>query len=159
MRGRRAAAWAVLVATLLFGLITLVALEAGDMAVLRTQQADGSERRTRVWFAEDDGALWIEAATDSRPFYLDLQRQPLVTVEVRRGSFLQGSTLLRAGAEPIAEPGGHDRIRRLLADKYGWADRWISLLQDTSASRALRLVPVAAAVEDGPDRPAQPPRD
>jgi hypothetical protein len=29
----------------------------------------------------------------------------------------------------------------MLLRKYGWADRWIALLADTSESRAIRFVP------------------
>lgn len=39
----------------------------------------------------------------------------------------------------VPNPDGHARIRRLLAGRYGWADRWIGLLADTSRSIAVRL--------------------
>jgi hypothetical protein len=42
-------------------------------------------------------------------------------------------------ASVASDPEGHARIRRLLAARYGWADRWIGLLADTSHSRAVRL--------------------
>ena len=140
MRRGFAAAVGVLAGAAAFGGVTLVALEARGVAVLHTRQADGVEHRTRVWFAEQDGALWVEAATASRPFYVDLAADPALTIEIRTSPFDSSPTRLRARAEFVPEPGGHERIRALLSEKYGWADAWIALLQDTSASRAVRMV-------------------
>lgn len=126
---------------LLFGAVTLAALEGGPVAVLRTTAGDGSERRTHVWFAREDGALWIESATADRPFYLDLVRRPDCLVDTREGPFSPVTTT-RVRTELLPEPGGHDRIRELLASRYGWADRWVALLTDTSGSRAVKAVPL-----------------
>lgn len=138
---------AALTAAAGFGAVTLIALEINGVAVLRTTGIDGNERRTRVWFAEDDGALWIEAATASRPFYVDLAVRPELVVEIHSSPLDQHPTMLRGRAELVPEPGGHDRIRALLAARYGWADAWIALLQDTSASRAVRIAVESAAPE------------
>lgn len=144
MQRARQAVLATVVVTVVvavaFGAVTVVALEGHTIAVLQTTQPDGSPRRTRVWFADNDGALWVEAATASRPFYLDLAANPAVTIETR-SSPLQGQfTTLRGKAELVPEPFGHRRIRELLAERYGWADDWVALLQDTSESRAVRIV-------------------
>jgi hypothetical protein len=123
-----------------FGAITLYALESNEVAVLRTRDAGGTLRETRVWLAEDDGALWVEAATPERPFYQDILARP--EIEVVRGDESFPVTA-------VAEPGraGHERIRALLAARYGWADAWVGLLQDTSRSIAVRLTPAARAAE------------
>jgi hypothetical protein len=122
-----------------FGAVTLVALEGRSVAVLQTSSAGGDDHRTRVWFAEHDGALWIESATDSRPFYLDLQARPDLAIELMGPPWARNTKVVRGRAELVPEPGGHDRIRTLLREKYGWADAWIALLQDTSGSRAVRV--------------------
>ena len=140
MRRGLTAALAVIVGAVAFSAVTLLALEGKGIAVLHTRQADGGEHHTRVWFAEHDGALWVEAATASRPFYVDLATEPGLTIEIRASPFDRRFTLLRARAELVPEPGGHERIRTLLSEKYGWADAWVALLQDTSASRAVRIV-------------------
>src|SRR4051812_30789536 len=137
-RARRPLA-ALLIGAALFGGVTIYALEGRGVAVIATTDANGSLRRTRVWYAEDDGALWIEAATALRPFYVDLARDPSVDVEVRSSPFDAHPRHIRGRAALVPEPGGHTRIRALLAARYGWADRWIALLQDTSASRAVRI--------------------
>lgn len=138
--GRRIAA-AVAAAVVAFGAVTLLALEGGRVAVLETERPDGGTRRTRVWFAEHDGAVWIESATDERPFYRDLQVHPTARVMLRDSCLEPLGEPRRLHAELVGEPGGHERIRALLARDYGWADGWIGLLQDTSGSRAVRLRP------------------
>jgi hypothetical protein len=128
----------VLVAAALLGFAagaTFVALEAGEVAVLRTSAPDGTLRETRVWVADDDGELWFESANPEKAFYRELLAQP--EVEVVR----EGREPMRCRAVPDPSPAAHDRVRALLADKYGFADRWIGLLVDTSGSVAVRLVP------------------
>lgn len=121
-------------AILAFTATTWWALEWSGVAVLRTERADGSLRQTHVWCVEHEGSVWIEAATPEREFLADLRRAPDVVLSVdHRTSHYR--------AEPVAEPSGHDVIRRLLRRKYGLRDRWIGLLQDTSRSVAVRLYP------------------
>jgi hypothetical protein len=127
---------AIFVALLAFGGVTWFALEGHDVAILRTRAADGALRETHVWPAEQDGVTWLEAATPESPWFVEAQRQPKIEL-VRAGAMER----YRAVPEPGAE--GHARIRRLLRAKYGWADQWVALLQDTSTSVAVRLEPVA----------------
>ncbi len=135
MRRVKRAALVVLVALLLFGSGTWLALESQEVVVLRTRSDDGSFRETRIWVADSQGLLWIEAATPERSWYRELVANPRVEL-VRNGgtrSFM---------AEPMEEPEGHEQIRKLLRAKYGFADWWVGLLQDTSRSVAVRLRPV-----------------
>ena len=117
-----------------FGLITWWALESSGVAVLETRATDGSPRSTHVWFAEPNGELWLEAGTPENSWYLDIQRDPLVSF----------SSLQRSGqyiAQRVQDPGAHDQIRSLLRGKYGVRDWWIDLLFDASRSVAVQLVP------------------
>lgn len=125
-----------------FGATTLVALEGKDVAVLHTRDDTGGARRTRVWVAESDGALWVEAATPERGFYRDLLLRPELDVE-------HGGRAQRMIARPEPGDAGHERIRTMLRDKYGWADRWVALLQDTSRSVAVRLDPAPPPIGAG----------
>ncbi len=120
------------VAAMLFAVVTLVALEGGEVVVLRTIDEHGAARDTRTWVADADGALWIEAANPDRPFLLHIRRQP--DVELRRAGVWRS-----CHASVAANPEGHERIRRLLRERYGWKDWWIGLLTDTSGSLAVRL--------------------
>jgi hypothetical protein len=140
MRLRSVVALVVLLAVG-FAAITLTALESNEVVVVRTHDAAGGTRDTRVWVADQEGALWVEAATPERDFYRDLLAQP-------NAELVRGQQTLRVVAHP--EPGfaGHQRIRALLAAKYGWADQWVALLQDTSRSVAVRFDPVAPAEKE-----------
>ena len=114
------------------GAITWWALEGREVVVIHTVSAAGSHRATRVWIADEGRCSWIEAATPERPFYRDHLTNPRVELD-RHGQ------RTRYLAEPIPNPDGHRQIRQLLAAKYGIADCWIGLLQDTSRSLAIRL--------------------
>ena len=125
----------VLVGALLFGAITLYALEGNEVVVLRTRAPDGGVRETRTWVADDAGAVWIEAAVEERPFYQHILVHPEVEL-VRAGR------TRRYRAAPVPNPHGHVHIRTMLAEKYGWADAWVGLLTDTSQSLAVKLEPL-----------------
>jgi hypothetical protein len=79
--------------------------------------------------------MWIEAANPERPFLLDLRAQPEAVL-------LRGGQSQRVRAVPVPGASGHQRIRELLAARYGWADVWVGLLTDTSRSVAVRLDPL-----------------
>ena len=122
----------LLVVLVTCGGVTLLALEGRVVVVVDTRDGAGAPRRTRTWIADEGGASWIEAADPERPFLLDLRRDPTLTLE-RDGS----RRACRAAIEP--NPDGHRHIRHLLAERYGWADRWIGLLADTTGSLAVRV--------------------
>ncbi len=124
----------VVILSALFVGITWAALEFQDVAVLRTRGVGAKLRSTRVWFARSQGALWLESATPQRPWYLDIRSDPSVELKV-----LGKVSKFRAVPEPGAA--GHRLIRSLLREKYGWADVWVGLIQDTSQSIAVRLLP------------------
>ncbi len=124
----------VLGLALVFAAITLLALEGKEVVVVRTHAEDGGWRETRTWVAEDDGAAYIEIANPQRPFYLDIQRNP--EIELKRGGRIESHRVV-----VLKQPDGHLLIRRLLRQRYGWADVWIGMIADTSESLALRLEP------------------
>jgi hypothetical protein len=119
-------------AVIAFALVTVAALEGREVVVVETTDALGRPRRTRTWVADDAGSAWIEAANPDRPFLEDLQHVPALVLE-------RGGVRRSCRAEVAANPDGHDRIRRLLRARYGWADCWIALVADTRRSLAVRL--------------------
>jgi hypothetical protein len=130
-----AAALATLAAlTLTLGAVTWIALEGNEVVTLHTLAPGGSPHATSVWIADAEGAAWVEAATPERPFVRDILANPRVEVERDGGR----RTLT---AEVVPNPEGHERVRELLRARYGPADAWIGLLQDTSRSIAIRLHP------------------
>ena len=132
MRRLRLTLAIVAILALAFAAVTLAALEGRDVVIVRTRAADGNPHTTRTWIAEADGVAWIEAANPERPFLHDLERDPQLELQ-RDGS------VLRCRAAIVPNPEGHERIRALLASRYGWADWWIGLIADTRRSVAVRL--------------------
>ena len=127
---------AAAVGLLVFGGVTLYALEGHEVVVLHTTGEDGMPRETRVWIADEGDHAWIEAATPERVFYRDLLLRPEADI-YREGR------LTRVRAVPVPGLEAHARIRALLRAKYGLADWWVGLLQDTSRSVAVRIAPVS----------------
>lgn len=123
-------------AALLLGFVALtgIALEAGDVAVLTTQQPNGEARETHVWWAEHEGAIWVEAATPERAWLAEALAAGWV--ELTREAQRERLRVERAG-----EPAAQRDVRALLREKYGLRDWWVGLLQDTSRSVAVRLHP------------------
>ena len=128
--------WLALTATvfLLASGLMLYALESREVVVLRTLDDAGGVHEARVWIVDDVGYAWIEAAGRDKLFYRRLLDNPDVEV-------LRTGTLYRHRAVPVATPRAHERLRELLGEKYGWADRWVGLFVDTSDSIAVRLEP------------------
>jgi ribosomal protein L3 len=123
---------AVVLGLVAFVAVTVLALEGREVVVVETAGGDGGTHRTRTWIADDDEGAWIEAANPERPFVADVQKSAALVLEragVRRA----------CRAELVPNPDGHERVRRLLHDRYGWADCWIGLLADTHASLAVRV--------------------
>lgn len=121
---------------LLFGGVTLYALEGHEVVILRTADGQGASRETRVWIVDEGAHAWIEAATPERDFYRDLLARP-------DAELIRGGTTSRVRAEPVPGSAPHGHLRALLRAKYGLADWWVGLLQDTSRSVAVRIVPAS----------------
>ena len=128
-----------LLAALVLGLAgaTWWALESGGVAVLETRRADGAPRRTHVWVAEEEGELWLEAATPERAWLQDVQRSPEVVLT-------RGARAERFRAVPAPGERERARVRALLRRQYGLRDAWVGLVQDTSRAVAVRLAPLPA---------------
>jgi hypothetical protein len=117
-----------------FAAATWWALESGGVAVVETRSPDGSPRSTHVWYVERDGALLLEAGSPENGWFRDIQRDPLVTFRAEQRS-------ARYLAQPLAEASAQRRVRSLLREKYGFRDRWVGLLVDSSRSVAVELLP------------------
>ncbi len=117
-----------------FGATTWWALESGGVAVIETRTAEGTLRSTHVWYSEPNEELWLEAGTPGSPWFRDAQQNPVVT-------FSANGRFARYVARPLDHPSGHTRIRALIRDKYGFRDRWVGLIVDTSRSVAVQLFP------------------
>ena len=129
----------VLAAGVLFAGSIFVASEQGEEIVtLTTFEANGSAVETRLWVVEDDGVFWLRAGIPSSGWFLRIEQRPIVEVE---GVGRKG----RYRAVPVRAPETRDRIHELMRAKYGFADRWISLVRDARGSVPVRLDPVESS--------------
>jgi len=124
----------LVVAAVAIGGITLYALESGEVVLVRTIDPGGGVHEARVWIVDDAGYSWVEAADAGKLFYKRILDYPDVEV-------VRGDAVHRHRALPVATDEAHARMRELLAEKYGWADRWVGLFVDTSQSIPVRLGP------------------
>lgn len=128
----------VVLALVLFVASILLASELGsELVTLGTVAADGTTSETRLWVVDDGGSAWLRASVPESGWLLRLEANPAVIVE-------RAGTATSFHAVPVSEPAVRDRIHRLMREKYGWADRWISIIRDGSLSVPVRLDPPAA---------------
>ena len=80
---------ALIVIVLLVG-VTYVALERDGVIEVITLDTSGEPRVTRIWYVQQDGALFLEAGHPENPWVQDLKHQD--TVELK-GSNLDGRYL------------------------------------------------------------------
>ena len=112
-------------------LVQLVASESGEVAVLHTQEKTGDEYSTRLWVVDHEGDMWLRAGTEQANWYQRLIVLPEVEVD-------RNSDRLAIVAEP--QPEYRDEINRLMADKYGWRESYISFFFPRDKSIPVRLV-------------------
>ena len=110
----------------------LALIELGrEVVTLRTQQADGTWRETRLWVVDDEGVPWLHSG--GAAWLKRFAGDPIVELD-RNGA----TRRYRAHAVP----GPHPRIDALLREKYGVADRWVRFVSpDDAGVVVVRLDP------------------
>ncbi len=94
-----------------------------EVVTLRTENADGSWRETRLWVADYDGDVWLHSA--GAAWERRFEGNPVVEL-VRHGE------VARYRAEP--DRSAHADIDAALRAKYGVADRWVRFLAPCDGS-------------------------
>ncbi len=117
----------------IFAISIGLASESGEeIVVLRTSGADGSPASTRLWVVEDAGFPWLRAGDSGSGWLQRIENEPQVVVT-------RGDQDIEYLAIPVRDPAMRDRIHSLMREKYGLADRVVSLLGDRSQSVPVRL--------------------
>jgi hypothetical protein len=112
----------VLSAFVLLGLGTYLAGERTEVAVLRTYEADGTPRDTKMWVVDYDGNPYVRIGRPGRGWGERLKANP--KVELMRGG---GARSPRTGAI-VADPDTVRAVEQAFRDKYGWVDWWFGLV-------------------------------
>ena len=95
----------------------LALIEVGrEVVVLHEWTPAGAVHKTRLWIVDEGGYSWIHHFYSDSGWIRRLATDPIVTVE-RGGRARQ----YRA----IPDPDSHQRVHKLLREKYGIADRWV----------------------------------
>ncbi len=115
-----------------FVVAVMVASESGEVVVLRTFDAAGKGYETRVWVIEDQDRLWLRAGDAESRWFRRLKVEPEVQLE-------RGGETRSYRAVPVDDPGVRSWLNTRLAEKYGWADRFVAVLGDRSVAVPTRL--------------------
>ena len=120
------------VVSLLFvmGIVQMLASESDEVVVLTTIDDSGTEQRTRLWIVDVDGTPYLRAGDPRSQWYARLVSHPDIRLE------RQDKTL---AYHAVPAPEETPRINALMADKYGWADRYVGAIFPRSRAMAIRL--------------------
>lgn len=125
------------------GIVQMLASESGEVVVLTTIDESGTEQRTRLWIVDLDGTPYLRAGDARSQWYARLVSHPDIRLE-------RDETTLAYHAVPA--PQETPRINALMAEKYGWADRYVGAIFPRSGAMAIRLeAPESDSI--GPDQP------
>jgi len=119
---------------LLVGLVctTYIALEVGGVVSVRTISAFNGTRTTHVWYVEDGGSIFLEASHPASSWVKDLSLFETIHIE---DDVIGGRYTFSIDHSESA----HAKIRRMMRQKYGWRDMWVSSLFDVSLSQLVEL--------------------
>jgi hypothetical protein len=94
-------------------------IEVGrEVVVVRTENADGTWRQTRLWIVDDGDISWLHSNRTTR-WMQNVMERPIVEV-------VRGGETRRYRATLV--PGPHARLHELMRQKYGVADWWVRLV-------------------------------
>jgi len=112
----------------LLGLLVLVAVgtwvagEQTEVAVLRTREAGGAPRDTKLWVVDLDGDQWVRVARPEREWFKRLRANPEIEI-IRHGG---PPERVRATPDPTEETKA--KLDQAFRAKYGLVDWWYGVL-------------------------------
>lgn len=126
----------IAIAGLFFGASILYASEqGGEVVTLLTFDLEGKGSETRLWVVDDAGRAWLRAGQPGASWLRRIQAVPEVVVRRAGGE-------ARYVAVPQPGPAATERINALMRERYGFWDRWVSLIHDDAQCVAVRLDPL-----------------
>jgi len=127
--------WLILIAIGLFVVwfaVQSYASESGEVLIIHTVDEVGVPRDTRVWVVDEVGHAWIRAGRPNAAWFKRLQAQPYTDM-------IRDGRNIAITAVPVPE--ARDRVNALMAEKYGWADKFIGFFFSRDKSTPIRLDP------------------
>jgi hypothetical protein len=104
----------------------------GEVVTLYTTDGGGRTYSNDVWVVETGQDLWIRSVRPTSPWLDRLVADPAVQLQ-------RGMTLQTYRATPLAHR--RDRINAAMAERYGWADWLLSLVEDRQEAVPVFLDP------------------
>jgi hypothetical protein len=126
----------VVLALAVLGFVGAIALAGdlgGEVVVLTTFAKGGNPHQTKLWVVDDNRQVWIRAGQPDSEWFRRLSANPMVSLE-RDGR--------RVEYRAVVVPKQRERINRLMAERYGWADQLIGIVRDSNETQPVRLDPV-----------------
>lgn len=117
---------------LFVGSVFAISELGGEVVTLTSFGAGGAPFHTHLWVVDAEEMPWLRAGQPGERWLARIRANPRVLLR-RHG------TESRYTAVPVTDPATRDRINALMRQKYGWADRTISLLRDGKKSVPVRL--------------------
>jgi hypothetical protein len=118
---------------LTFGAMFAASELGGEVVTLTTFDAEGASHETSLWIVEDDGSQWLRAGSPGSAWLARIRDNP--KVELARDGAAKTYR-----AEIVVDR--RDRINRMMAEAYGWADSVVGAMRESELTLAVRLVPV-----------------
>ena len=126
----------VLSVLVLIALLTYLALEWDEVALIYTSNGQSNEFRvTHIWYVEEENALLLEAGDPNNPWIQDLQHSSVVKIVSSKSND-------EVWYQLTEKPGTHELIRQKMAEKYGWRDWWIQIVFNPSNSYLIEATQV-----------------
>lgn len=122
----------VLLVAIVVGAMALAGEMGGEVVIISSTDERGVPFETSLWIVEYRGSPYLRAGDRESAWVQRLKKNPTIQME-RRG---ETATYL---ARP--DPVNTERISAIVAQEYGWADRLIGVMRDSSKSLAIRLEP------------------
>ena len=103
------------------GILTYVAGEMTEVAILRTYDKRGAPHDTKLWVVDYNGTPWVRVGKPQRLWYRRLVRRPSVEL-------LRGPHTYRVTAHAHTELETRQALDRRFREKYGLVDWWYGVL-------------------------------
>jgi hypothetical protein len=117
----------------------LALIEVGrEVVILHKWTPGGAVHRARLWIVDEGRYSWLHHGSADSDWIRRLATDPIVTIE-RDGRPRQ----YRA----IPDPESHQRVHKLLREKYGIADRWVRFV--AGGTERCPAVPVRLEIVEG----------
>jgi hypothetical protein len=124
---------ALIGALLFFGSIFAASELGGEVITLRTFRENGLASETSLWIVDDRGSLYIRAGMPDSKWLARVRGADRVQV-VRDG--------VERDYRPTLILRLRDRVNRLMAEKYGWAEKLMGLMRNNEQTTPIRLDPI-----------------